>query len=267
MSPAENGDAAPQNAHSVTVEVHADYIGVVEFHAPPNNFFTVELIDDLTAALSRARDEGARAILLCSAGRHFCAGANFASGDPLADRAEAPRHIYDAALELFRQPLPIVAAVQGAAVGGGLGLAMAADFRVAEDTARFAAPFAVLGVHHGFGLSVTLPLVVGYQHALSVLYEARRIPADEALAIGLCDEVVPPAQLRDAAQAKAARIAATAPIALQSIRSTMREGLAERVHQAMRRERSEQDRHRLTADHHEGVRADLARQTPKFEGK
>ena len=93
-------------------------------------------------------------------------------------------HLYDFAIRLFEQPLPIVAAIQGAAIGGGLGLAMAADFRVAAPEARFAANFALIGIHQGFALSVTLPAVVGQQAALDLLYTGRRVSGAEARALG-----------------------------------------------------------------------------------
>jgi enoyl-CoA hydratase/carnithine racemase len=92
--------------------------------------------------------------------------------------------------------LPVVAAVQGAAIGGGLGLAMAADLRVASPESRFAANFSLLGFHHGFGLTVTLPLAVGHQAALDLLYTGRRIDGTTAHRLGLCDTLVPPDQLR-----------------------------------------------------------------------
>ena len=94
-------------------------------------------------------------------------------------------------MRLFRTRKPIVAAIQGAAIGGGLGVAMAADFRIAAPEARFSANFARLGFHHGFGLSVTLPAAVGGQHAAELLYTGRRITGDDAVAIGLVDRVVP----------------------------------------------------------------------------
>ena len=88
-------------------------------------------------------------------------------------------------MRLFANPTPVVAAIQGAAVGGGLGLALMADFRVASPEARFSANFARLGFHHGFGLTVTLPRLVGQQRAAEMLYTGQRVKSDEALRIGL----------------------------------------------------------------------------------
>ena len=154
----------------VSVEVGDDHVAVVEFDRPPNNFFDLSLIDGLATVCERLADDGdTRAIVLCSTGQTFCAGADFTS--PSNDRD--PGALYVQGLRLFRQPLPMVAAVQGAAVGGGLGLALAADFRIASPAARFAANFVQLGIHHGFGLSATLPRVVGEQVAMDLLYTGR----------------------------------------------------------------------------------------------
>jgi 2-(1,2-epoxy-1,2-dihydrophenyl)acetyl-CoA isomerase len=171
------------------------------------------------------------------------------------------------AARLFEQPLPIVAAVQGAAIGGGLGLAMAADFRVASPQARFAANFALLGIHQGFALTVTLPAAIGQQAALDLLYTGRRVNGDEALALGLADELAEPDKVRDQAHAFAARIAASAPLAVRSIRETMRAPLVSQVRSAMARERGEQERLMDTSDWREGLAAVRDRRTADFTGQ
>ena len=115
----------------VSVEIdESGLVAILEIRRGPNNFFDVDLIGDLADALDTLASGAVRAVVLCSEGKHFCAGADF-SGASGAPRREGAPHLYDAAIRLFEQPLPIVAAVQGAAIGGGLGLALAADFRVA----------------------------------------------------------------------------------------------------------------------------------------
>ena len=140
-----------------------------------------------------ADDGDTRAVVLCSEGKHFCAGANFSRE---GEGAGETVRLYEAAVRLFRQPLPIVAAVQGAAVGGGLGLALAADFRVVAPEARFTANFVLLGFHQGFGISVTLPRVVGPQAAMELLTTGRRIGGEEAVRLGLADRLVPLDEVR-----------------------------------------------------------------------
>lgn len=239
-------------------------VAVVEIRRPPNNFFDVELIAGIADAVDELATDGCRAVVLASEGRHFCAGADFGGG---RERSGGGPHLYEMAIRLFEQPIPIVAAVQGAAIGGGFGLAMAADFRVAGPDARFAANFARLGFHHGFGLSVTLPLVVGHQAALELLYTGRRIDGDEALRLGVADRLVATGEVRAAATALAGEIAASAPLAVRSIRQTMRGHLAGEVRDALARERSEQDRLTATKDWREGVAAMAERRPPVFTGE
>lgn len=251
----------------VSVVLHEDLVATVELRRPPNNHFDLALIQAVADAFEALDgDPACRAIVLCSEGRHFCAGADF-GGDRTGRVAAGGRHLYDEAVRLFATGTPVVAAVQGAAIGGGLGLAMAADFRVASPEARFAANFARLGFHHGFALTVTLPAAIGQQRALELLYTGRRVRGEEALAIGLCDRLVPADRLRDEARALAAEIAGSAPLAVRSIRETMRGDLVARIRAATDRERAEQERLYQTDDFHEGVRATAERREPRFTGR
>ncbi len=248
----------------VTTEVGNDHVATVELCRPPNNFFSHQMISDLADNLeSLADDTNCRAVLLCARGKHFCAGADLSGQGEATSTAD----LYTAAVRLFRTPTPIVAAVQGAAVGGGLGLALAADFRFVSPEARFSANFARLGFHHGFGLTVTLPLAVGPQHAADLLYTGRRIKGEEAMAIGLADRLVPPEALRAAAREFAGEIAASAPLAVRSIRETLRGDIADRVAAATDHELVEQERLQRTTDFGIGVRAMAERTRPQFEGR
>jgi 2-(1,2-epoxy-1,2-dihydrophenyl)acetyl-CoA isomerase len=250
----------------LTVVPGDDYVATLEFSRPPDNYFSLDLIARIAGACEELAASGqTRAVVLCSAGRVFCAGADFAAGPELS--GSGGLHLYDAAQRLFEQPLPIIAAVQGAAIGGGLGLAMAADFRVASIHARFGANFALLGIHQGFALSVTLPAAIGQQAALELLYTGRRVHGDEAVTLGLADVLAEPGAERDAAHALAARIAAAAPLAVRSIRATMRAGLAGQVRTAMERERTEQERLMQTTDWREGLAAVRDRRPANFTGE
>jgi len=259
--------AADQRHPAITVALGEDFVATVELHRPPDNYFDRALISALADTYHALdADPGCRAIVLCAEGKHFCAGAKLTGrggdGDDLADGTGS---LYREAIRLFEATTPVVAAVHGAAIGGGLGLACSADFRVGCPEARFAANFARLGFHHGFGLSVTLPAIVGQQRSLELLYTGQRIGGEEAARIGLCDRLVPAGQVRAAAHALAAEIAGSAPLAVRSIRATMRGHLAGQVRAATAREGAEQDRLRETADWREGVRAMAERRAPRFE--
>lgn len=265
--------SVPHPAPDVSVDIDG-HIATVEIHRPPHNYFDVALIRAVAKAYHALDEEpDVRAIILASEGRSFCAGAQLAAPAPADDdeasepsRRTGSGHLYQEAVRLLEAETPVVAAVQGAAIGGGLGLALSADFRVAAPEARFAANFARLGFHHGFGLTVTLPALVGQQKALDLLYTGRRVKGDEALAIGLCDALAPIEELRDKAREIAAEIAGSAPLAVRAIRRTMRRGLADRVRIATDHELVEQDWLRQTNDFREGVRATAERRNPDFTG-
>ncbi len=258
---------AAQRFGDVSVEVGPDFVATVELHRPPANYFDVALIRAVAEAYEALdADDRCRAIVLCSEGRHFCAGADF-TGASDAGPTE-PGDLYAEAVRLFRTAKPVVAAVRGAAVGGGLGVACAADFRVAGPGSRFSANFARLGFHHGFGLTVTLPPIVGQQHALELLYTGARIDGRRAADIGLVDRFVPDDDdIRGEARSLAAEVARSAPLAVASIRRTMRAELAERFRAATRHEQQEQARLQGTCDFAEGIRATAERRTPDFEGR
>ena len=248
-------------------------IALVEVQRPPHNFFSLEMIAPLADAYEALdRETDTRVIVLASEGRSFCAGAQL--GGP-AEEGEPPppggkrgrRHLYYEAVRLYDTELPVVAAVQGAAIGGGLGLALSADFRVAAPAARFAANFARLGFHHGFGLTVSLPAIVGQQNALRMLYTGVRVKGEEAHAMGMVDELVPLDDLRPRAMEFAAEIAASAPLAVRSIRRTMRQGLAARIREATDHEQVAQDWLRRTQDFGEGVRATNERRVGECQGR
>lgn len=254
----------------VTVNVGSDFVAEVEIHRPPNNFFDVSLIRSIAAAYDRlSSGSDCRAIVLCAEGKHFCAGADFNNeSDAEILPEEGAASLYREAVRLFRSELPVVAAVQGAAIGGGLGLACSADFRVGAPEARFAANFSRLGFHPGFGLSVTLPLIIGPQAALEMLYTGRRVRGEEAFATGLCDRLAGSAgEARQVAHQLAAEIAAAAPLAIRSIRQTMRGDLADEVARITDREDAEQVRLRVTDDFAEGTRASFERREPVFRGR
>jgi len=250
------------------------HVALVEIRRPPHNFFDIPLIKEIAEAFeSFDEDVNIRAVVLAAQGKAFCAGANFSDGSTLDGQGRRPNEpgpgvapLYVEGNRLFRTKKPIVAAVHGAAVGGGLGLAMVADFRVACSETRFCANFTRLGFHPGFGLTVTLPAVVGQTKAALMFYTSRRVTGEEAHAMGLADVLVPQQQVRDAAINLASEISENSPLGLVATRMTMRGDIADRVRKATDHELEEQTRLRKTEDFKEGVKAVFERRLPNFGG-
>ena len=259
------------NLH-VGVEV-SEFVATVEIRKPPHNFLDYDLVQGLAEAFEALdEDPACRAIVLAAQGKSFCAGANLGDGRNLpADGRSTVQtagrpHLYVEAIRMFRTRKPVIGAIHGAAIGGGLGLALVPDFRVTCPEARFSANFTRLGFHPGFGLSVTLPELIGRQNAALMFYTSRRLKGDEAHRMGLADILVPADQVRGAAVALAREIAECAPLGVMATRATLRRGLADRVLAGITQEMPEQTRLRRTADYKEGLQAAAERRTPKFTG-
>ncbi len=255
----------------------SDHVAVIEIRRPPFNFFDHDLIAEIADAFETLDDEAeCRALVLAAEGKAFCAGADFSAGGDFSDgdgneanktRPLSAGHLYQEAVRLMRTKKPIVGAIHGAAVGGGLGLAMVPDLRVTCPEARFCANFTRLGFHPGFGLSVTLPELIGKSNAALMFYTSRRFKGDEAVDMGLADVLVAQDQVRQTAMELAAEIATCAPLGVMSTRATMRAGLADRVAAATDHELAEQTRLRQTEDFAEGVTAMGERRIPNFVGR
>ncbi len=242
-------------------------VAEVEMHQPPNNFVSNELVGDIGDALDWLDTQDAcRAVVLCAEGKHFCAGADFSGrgpdGVPVGGRRG--KHLYKHAQRLWRTKKPIICVVQGAAIGAGVGLALMGDFRVTCDEARWSANFTRMNYHPGFGLTVTLPRLIGASKAALLFYTGRRLTGTEAFEMGMADVLVKLEEVRAAGHALALEIAQSGPAAVQATRETMRRGLADAVAAATEREFEEQDWLRQTEDFREGIKAMGERRLPNF---
>jgi enoyl-CoA hydratase/carnithine racemase len=252
------------------VQVATDgHVAVVTLNNPPHNFMTASLMKDLADTCDRLdADNGIRAVVLQAEGKSFCAGADLsAPPDGQSSVLEEIHPLYRHAVRLYSAKKPIVAAVHGAAVGAGLGLALAVDFRIVSPDTRLTANFVKLGFHPGFGISLALPRLIGEQKAALMLLTGRRIKGDEAVAWGLADELVAPESVRPAALKLAHEIAENGPLAILAIRQTLRAGLAQAVEARLVAEFREQMRLTKTADFAEGVRAVAERRMGNFVGR
>ena len=245
-----------------------DHVVVIEIQRPPHNFLDVEMLRGLADAFEAMDlEDSCRALVLASVGKSFCAGGGFVTSGEVAplteDNAGA---VYLEGLRLFRTKKPVVAAVHGAVVGGGLGLALACDFRVTCPEAYFQAIFTRLGIHPGFATTLTLPRLIGNSRAAWMFYTGRRVGGEEAVNIGLADRLRPQGEVKTASIELAKEIAGSAPLAVMSTRATMRRELALRVKDALDHELEEQARLSLTDDFKEGVQATAKKRRPVFKG-
>ncbi len=249
----------------VSLEGH---VATVELRRPPNNFLDIDLIAHLATALEGLdQNSQVRSIVLASAGKHFCAGANLIkriNDEAAGKKVTQPRHLYHEAQRLVQTKKPIVAALHGSAIGAGLGLALVADFRVTCKEARLAANFCSLGYHPGFGLTFTLPRLVGHQTAKWLFLTGKRVPGEEAVKMGLADRLVDQDKVRDVATEMAREIARSGPLAVQAARETLHNDLFDGFRAATERESFMQMMLRETNDYQEGVKAGFERREPVF---
>jgi enoyl-CoA hydratase/carnithine racemase len=250
----------------------ADFVATVEIQRPPNNLLDIDLLHALATAFEALDNEAeCRALVLASAGTHFCAGAHFhylrGEAEHQTWTAEAGNPLYAEVARLHACRKPVVGAIQGAAIGGGFGLALVPDFRVLCPETRFAANFVKLGFHPGSGLTYLLPRLIGRQRAALLCYTGRQISGEEAFAWGLGEVLTEKPTVRAAAVELAREIAANAPLAVQSVRATRRQGLVAEIKAATAREYREQHWLRQTNDHKEGLRAVAERRPGRFVGR
>lgn len=253
---------------TLDVEIRDDHVAILEMRRPPHNFLNPEQVEEIADALESFEDDpNVRAAVLAADGRSFCAGAEFGTGErSAAEGLSITSRLYAAAVRLCSVSTPVIAAVQGPAIGGGLGLALTATMRVTCPEARFSANFVKLGIHQGFGISATLPDLVGASRAAEILLTGRRYTGEQAVDIGLADLCVPADELRTVATEVAAEMATGAPLAIAAIYRTLRAGLGERVRAATAHEAAEQDRLSLTTDAAEGIRSVADRRPGQFTG-
>lgn len=246
------------------------HVALLEIQRPPHNFFDVALIESLADAFDAMDAEPeCRALVLAAQGKAFCAGANFSSGPSVLEQSDGQGRnpLYVAAVRLFSNRKPVVGAIQGAAIGGGLGLALVPDFRVGCAETTFSANFSKLGFHPGFGLTHTLPAIIGQQRAALMFYTGRRIKGDLAHEWGLLDVLTNAERVREEALQLAHEIAGNAPLAVMSVRATLRQGLSEMLTAVTDHEAREQDWQRLTDDFKEGIASVAERRAGAFTGR
>jgi len=261
-----NGDA-----EGVCTELDG-HVATISFWEGSHNYLSLGLLTKIADALESLDQQGAcRCIVLRSEGGVFCAGAKLdqsavqAVHEQQRDGGDQEDPYYTQALRLFATRKPIVASVQGAAVGAGLGLALAADFRVCSPGARFVANFVALGFHPGFGITAVLPRIIGPQNAALMLLTGRRVKPEEALNMGLVDVLAQTDNPEADARMLAEEIAQNAPLSIEETRATLRGELAELVRNQTRLEFAKQQLLAKTDDFAEGLNAVRERRSGNFQ--
>lgn len=251
------------------VEVSRDgAVALVKLNRPPVNALSAELSADLLAAFQECADPAVRAVVVTGE-PHFAAGADitgfqaaFESGadDTLANA------LTDAVWTLERLEKPTIAAVRGFALGGGLELAMGADFRYLSDDAKVGQPEIMLGIIPGAGGTQRLPRIVGYQVAKEMVFSGRHVGAEEASALGLADKVTTPEELLEVAMSDAARWAEGPTRALAAAKRALNDGWGQPMERAIEIEAEQFAASFATDDAREGVSAFLDKRKPSFGG-
>lgn len=257
---------------SISVSLtRSGHVAEIRFAKPPFNYACPELLRQIADRLDEVdADPEIRCSLLVSEGKSFCAGADLAGDESIVagDGMSAIGALYVQAQRIAGRRKPLVAAVQGAAIGAGLGLALVADFRIAAPEARLSSNFVRLGFHPGFGLTFSLPRLIGQQRAAWMMLSAERVKPDAALAWGLVDQLTADAaSLVPQAHAMAAEIAANAPLALLAVRATLQGDFLNGMKAAMLHEHAEQTALKGTADYAEGVASVFERREANFLGR
>ena len=259
------------------LEVVTDGVAVLTLNRPDKlNAMSPAMLDTMLEALPRLADDGnVGVVVLTGAGRGFCAGGDVKAmaegrefgGDTLEEKASALRSQMEVSRWLHEMPKPTIAMVRGAAAGAGLSLAMACDMRIAGDSARFAPAFARVGYSGDFGGSFFLTRLVGTAKARELYYTADILSAEQALALGLANRVVPDTRLEEETMALARRLAAGPRVALRYMKRNMNAAETGSLTELLDLEAWHHTRCGMTEDHREAARAFVEKRKPNFQGR
>jgi len=250
----------------------SDRIGLITLNRPDHrNAMTPELLDAFSEAIGEARrDEGIRCLVITGKGRCFSAGADLRSSLQRSDLGKPSRDasfaMYEPFLQVLDVEVPVIAAMNGHTVGGGFGLTLLADIRVANIDAKYGFNFARLGIHSGLAISYLLPRLVGVAHASELLFTGKLIRGSEAFGIGLVTHAEQADQVLPTAMGLAREIAASAPMAVQQMKASIHRGLRWEIREAALEEAGLQAASLATEDAKEGVSAMLQKREPEFTG-
>lgn len=246
-------------------------VAVVAFNRPEvANALSTRMGEELAEAWTElAAREDLRCVILTGEGRHFQAGADLKERNGMTDETWAAQHrVFEAMVRAqLSVPVPIIAAVNGAAMGGGCEMTLACDFAYASETARFGLPEVGLGIMPGLGGTQLLRRCAGERRAIELLTSGRPFTAAQALEYGVVNGVTAPDALMETVLAVAGEIASKAPLSVRALKHVVREGHSLDLAAAMEMELSAYYRLFKTADRREGVASFNEKRTPRFEGR
>lgn len=231
------------------------------------NALNPQMADELSDAFTWAdRDEETRVVVITGAGRAFCAGADLRE-DRVGGRAGVMRTFADRIFTAFCIDKPIVASINGVAVGGGCTMTLSCDIRIASETAKFQLPFTRLGVCTELGSTYLLPRLVGMGKANELVLTSKMIDANEAKEIGLVNQVVPASELADATYEMASSIGKLPPLAVQMNKRGLRQAMSADLPSQLRYEALANVYLAHTEDHKEAVKAFREKREPTYTGR
>lgn len=258
-------------AYQDIIYTKAEGIATITLNRPDRlNAIVPRMMYEMAEALEDAQnDDEVRVVVITGAGRGFCAGADVKemASETSGERVEELRSVHRMALTLRRCDKPIIAAVNGAAVGAGCDIAMQCDIRIASENARFGEVYVRLGLAPGNGGTYLLPQLVGLEKACELLFTGDIIDAREAERIGLVSRMVPAGELEAATRALATKIAQQPPLAVRAIKRAIRRSLELDFEGTLDYMSNVLPLLRLTEDHREGVRAFAEKRQPQFKGR
>jgi enoyl-CoA hydratase/carnithine racemase len=237
------------------------------------NAITPDTADRMRTEIESAPREGARVIVVTGNGGAFCSGADLKALAPVMSQFRGVKqvladHYHPLVLAIAHSPLPVIAAVDGAAAGIGSDIALACDIRLASENAFFAEIFVNINLVPDGGGSFTLPRLVGLGRALEMAFTGQRVPAEDAAAWGLVNHVYPADEFEDRVQEFAAKLAEKAPLAMAQAKRIIRGSLdGGSLEDALRREADTQEELIGTHDFQEGVMAFLEKRPARYQGR
>jgi enoyl-CoA hydratase/carnithine racemase len=246
-----------------------EFHAVITLNRPPANAISAELVQDLAAALTAVEsDDGVRAVIITGAGdRIFCAGADLGSAFGGGDIGAFIRFGNGVLRRIERFPKPVIAALNGHALGGGCEIAMACHLRLLKETARMGQTETNLGIIPGFGGTQRMPRLIGRTKALEFMLLGTQVPAAECLALGLVNRLTKEGETLSDAKALARQLARRPPLATRLLIEAVDDGLAAPIDQALEIEARAFLRTLRTEDAAEGIQAFFAKREPEFKGR